>query len=115
MTDYIYRRIEDVPSIPCPCGSSTRIITREDTPVANIHVTHITDSTRHYHKEVTEFYFILEGEGKMELGKDVVELKPGVTILIPPMMAHRAYGDIKCLICGVPAWKHDDEFFCEEE
>jgi len=48
------------------------------------------------------------------LGKDTVELRPGVTILIPPGMPHRAYGDIRCLIVGVPAWKHDDEFFCEE-
>ena len=112
--EYIYRTLENSPSVPCACGASTRIITREDTPVANIHVTGITDARKHYHKEVTEFYYILEGTGEMELGKDVVELKLGVTILIPPGLAHRAYGDVKCLIVGVPAWKHDDEFFCEE-
>lgn len=89
-------------------------ITRADTPIANVHVTSITDSTRHYHKEVTESYHILEGQGKVELGKDIVDLGPGVTVLIPPGLSHRAYGDIKCLIVGVPAWKHDDEFFCEE-
>ena len=115
MAEYIYRTIESAPSVPCPCGTSTRIITRADTPVANIHVTSITDSRKHYHKEVTEFYHILEGTGEMELGKDVVELKPGVTILIPPGLAHRACGNLKCLIVGVPAWRHDDEFFCEEE
>jgi len=114
MAEYIYRTLEDSPSVPCPCGTSTRIITREDTPVANIHVTSITDSVKHYHKEVTEFYYILEGTGQMELGKDVVDLKPGVTILIPPGLPHRAYGDVKCLIVGVPAWKHEDEFFCDE-
>jgi len=114
MSDYIYRTEESVESIPCPCGTSTRIITRADTPVANIHVTHITDSTKHYHKEVTEFYYIMQGVGHMELGEAVVELKPGVTILIPPLLAHRAYGDVKCLIVGVPAWQHDDEFFCDE-
>lgn len=114
MPDYIYRTLESSPSIPCPCGASTRIITRADTPVENVHVTSITDSTRHYHEEVTELYYILEGTGKMELGKDIVDLRPGVTILIPPGLAHRAYGDMKCLIVGVPAWKHDDEFFCEE-
>ncbi|MDI6829620.1 MAG: mannose-6-phosphate isomerase, partial [Armatimonadota bacterium] len=61
MADYIYRTLEEAPTIQCLCGDSTRIITREDTPVANIHVTHITDSKKHYHKEVTEFYYILEG------------------------------------------------------
>lgn len=114
MAEYIYRTLEDSPSVPCVCGTSTRIITREDTPVANLHVTSITDSDKHYHREVTEFYYILEGTGQMELGKDVVGLRPGVTILIPPGLPHRAYGDVKCLIVGVPAWKHDDEFFCDE-
>jgi mannose-6-phosphate isomerase-like protein (cupin superfamily) len=114
MSDYIYRSQESAPTVPCPCGSSTRIITRADTPTANVHVTHITDSTKHYHKEAAEVYYILDGEGQMELGTDIVELKPGVTILIPPGLAHRAWGDIKCLIVGIPASKHGDEFFCEE-
>lgn len=114
MPDYIYRTLEGAPSVPCPCGTSTRIITRADTPTANVHVTSIQDSTKHYHREVTEIYYILDGKGEMELGKDVVELKPGVTVMIPPGVAHRAYGDVRCLIVGVPAWKHDDEFFIEE-
>lgn len=115
MADYLYRTLDQSPKVTCPCGASTRIITREDTPVANIHVTSIADSRRHYHKEVTEFYYILAGRGQMELGDDVVDLAPGVTIMIPPGVAHRAHGDIRCLIVGVPAWKHDDEFFCEQE
>ncbi|MDH7481394.1 MAG: cupin domain-containing protein [Armatimonadota bacterium] len=114
MANYIYRKLEEVPTIQCPCGESTRIITCEDTPVANIHVTYITDSKKHYHKKVTEFYYILEGIGEMELGDEVVPLEPGVTILIPPGLPHRAYGEVKCLIVGVPAWQHDDEFFCGE-
>lgn len=114
MTDYIYRTEQDAPKVPCPCGTSTRIITREDTPVANVHATHITDSTKHYHKEATEVYYILQGDGKMELGDEVVELHPGVTIMIPPLVPHRAYGEVRCLIVGIPAWKHDDEFFCSE-
>jgi len=114
MPDYIYRTIEEAPSVPCPCGTSTRIITRADTPTANVHVTSIRDSARHYHREATEIYYILDGTGSMELGTDSVELKPGVAIMIPPGVVHRAYGDVRCLIVGVPAWTHDDEFFCEE-
>lgn len=114
MCSYIYRTEDSAVRVECPCGTSTRIITRADTPVANIHVTHITDSRKHYHKEVTEFYYVIEGKGRMELGDDTVELRPGVTILIPPLLAHRAFGNVRCLIVGVPAWHHDDEFFCEE-
>lgn len=114
MADYIYRTLDESPSVQCPCGTSTRIITRADTSVANVHVTHITDSRKHYHKEATEVYFVLEGVGTMELGNDTVDLRPGVAIMIPPGLAHRAYGDVRCLIVGIPACRHDDEFFCEE-
>ena len=71
----------------------------------------ITDSKRHYHKGCTEYYYILEGTGKMELGDDVVDLEPGVTIVIEPGTPHRAYGDIRTIVFGVPAWNHTDEFF----
>ena len=111
--DYIVRHIEDVEPVPCPCGSSTRIITRADTEVANLHVTHIQDSEKHYHKGCTEYYYILEGSGTMELGEDEVQLRPGTAIVIPPGLAHRGYGDFKALIVGVPAWEHTDEFFCK--
>jgi len=113
MAEYIVRNIKDVEPVPCPCGSSTRIITRKDTDVANLHVTHIQDSKKHYHKNCTEYYYILEGGGKMELGDDVVDLEPGVTILIPPGVPHRGYGDFRALIVGVPAWDMTDEFFAE--
>ena len=109
----IVRHIEDVKPVPCPCGSSTRIITRADTDVANLHVTHIRDSKKHYHKGCTEYYYILEGAGRMELDEDEVELRPGTAILIPPGVAHRGWGDFKALILGVPAWEHTDEFFRE--
>ena len=111
---YIVRHADEVEPVPCPCGSSTRIITRADTPVANLHVTHIKDSTRHYHKGCTEYYYIIEGRGHMELGDDRVELTPGTTIVIEPETPHRGYGDFRALIVGVPAWEHTDEFFCEE-
>lgn len=108
---YIYRRRDEAPRVPCPCGQSTRIVTIADTPVANLHVTHITDSTRHFHRACTEYYYVLEGTGKMELGDEVVDLSPGVTIVIEPGTPHRAYGDITTIVFGVPAWEHTDEFF----
>ena len=107
----IVRHIEDVKPVPCPCGSSFRIITRKDTEVANLHVTEIRDSQKHYHKGCTEYYYIIEGTGRMELDDDEVELRPGTAILIPPGVAHRGYGDFKAVIIGVPAWEHTDEFF----
>ena len=110
---YMVRHVDEVEPVQCPCGSSTRIIQRQDTPVANLHVTHITDSQKHYHKACTEYYYILEGTGHMELGDDVVEINSGTTIVIEKGTPHRGYGNFKALIVGIPAWDHTDEFFCE--
>ena len=43
---YLVRRWQDAPTVPCPCGQSTRPLTFADTPVCNPHVTFITDSVK---------------------------------------------------------------------
>ena len=111
---YQVRHLRDATVVPCPCGTSRRVFTREDTPVANLHVTEITDSQKHYHKRATEYYYVLEGSGKMELNDDVIDLEPGLAIIIEPGTAHRAYGEIKALIVVIPAAEHGDEYFCDD-
>lgn len=48
---YLVRTLDRAPTVPCPCGESTRPLTRADTDVCNFHVTFIRDSVRHYHRE----------------------------------------------------------------
>src|SRR4051812_14120624 len=81
---YLVRPIKDAPTVPCPCGQSTRAITRADTAACNFHITFIQDSVRHYHRHCTEVYYILEGHGKMELNGDMIDVEPGLVILIEP-------------------------------
>jgi len=111
---YLVRRLADVEAVPCPCGESWRIFTRADGPVANIHVTHIRDSKVHFHKHCTEFYYILEGEGVLELAGDEVPLSPGTLVRIDPGTPHRGRGDFKTLVMGVPAWDPADEHFPQQ-
>jgi mannose-6-phosphate isomerase-like protein (cupin superfamily) len=106
---YLVRKLSEVEPVPCLCGSSTRPITRADTPAVNFHVTHIQDSLKHYHRYCTEVYFILEGSGKLELGEDEIELEPGVVVLIEPGTAHRGKGDFRAVIVGAPAQDPADE------
>lgn len=108
---YLVRSLEQAPTVPCPCGASTRPLTRADTPVCNLHVTHITDSVRHYHKGCTEVYFILEGRGQMELDGDVVAVEPGMVVYIEPLTRHRLWGDVRTVVFGVPALEPGDEYF----
>jgi mannose-6-phosphate isomerase-like protein (cupin superfamily) len=112
---YLVRSLADAPTVPCPCGQSTRILTVADGPLANFHVTFITDSVKHYHKECTEIYYILEGTGEIELNDDVVPVGPGTLLVIEPYTAHRlrSEGGVRTIVLGMPACRHDDEFFVE--
>jgi mannose-6-phosphate isomerase-like protein (cupin superfamily) len=110
---YLVRRLHEAPTVPCPCGESTRPLTRLDTPACNLHVTFIKDSVMHYHKECTEVYYILEGEGKMELNGDVVDVYPGTIIYIEPHTPHRLHSaeGVRTIVFGTPALNPEDEYF----
>lgn len=110
---YLVRRLDESPTVPCPCGQSTRALTRADGTACNFHVTFITDSVRHYHKECTEVYYILEGRGEMELNGDRVAIEPGMVIYIEPNVRHRlaSKDGIRTVIFGVPALRPEDEHF----
>ena len=112
---YLVRRLAEAPTVPCPCGESTRPLTRVETPACNLHVTFIKDSVKHYHKECTEVYYILEGEGKMELNEDVVEVAPGTIVYIEPYTAHRLYSaaGVRTIVFGMPALNPEDEYFVD--
>jgi mannose-6-phosphate isomerase-like protein (cupin superfamily) len=110
---YIVRRIDEAPTVSCPCGQSTRALTRADTPVCNFHITFIQDSVRHYHKECTEVYYILEGRGKMEMNGDEIDISPGMVLYIEPYTRHRLWSPqgVRTIVFGVPALHMEDEYF----
>ena len=110
---YLVRHLDQAPTVPCPCGSSTRPLTRADNDACNLHVTFIRDSVRHYHRKCTEVYYILEGSGKMELNGDVIDVRPGLVILIEPGTRHRLWSDegVRTIVFGTPALEPEDEYF----
>jgi mannose-6-phosphate isomerase-like protein (cupin superfamily) len=110
---YLIRRLEDAPTVPCPCGESTRPLTGADTPVCNFHVTFIKDSAKHFHKETTEVYYVLEGHGTMELNDDLVDVGPGTVVYIEPLTPHRLWSSqgVRTVVFGVPALGAEDEYF----
>jgi len=110
---YLIRRREDAPTVPCPCGQSTRFLTRADTSVCNFHITSINDSAKHYHRDCTEVYYILEGRGKMELNDDAIDVGPGMVVYIEPYTRHRLVSaeGVRTVVLGVPALRPEDEYF----
>ena len=112
MANWIVRNLETAPQVlHSACGESIRLITCQDTPDFSFHVVHILDGQKHYHTKATEVYYVLEGHGKLELDDDVVDLKPGVIVLISPGVRHRGYGDFKTVVTGTPAFTPEDEYF----
>src|SRR4029077_8672869 len=68
---------------------------------------------RHYHKKSEEFYFLLEGEGTMEIDGETSPVAPGDAILMPPGAWHQitASTRLRFLCCCAPPYSHDDTYF----
>ena len=47
----------------------------------------------HYHNEFSEYYEVLEGELKMQLGKEIKTLNKGDYVLVPIKMVHRYFNE----------------------
>ncbi len=102
----------DVEAVDCPCGKTRRAFTDDPDQIASLHVVDIkTDSETHYHKRLTEIYYILEGEGHMELDGEMIPVRGGSAILIKPLCRHRAVGEMKIINVPVPAFDASDEWF----
>ncbi|MEM7383460.1 MAG: cupin domain-containing protein [Verrucomicrobiota bacterium] len=111
---YEIARFDEIPGTPCPCGEAKRAFA-ESGNVASIHVVEIKkDSRVHFHKKMTEIYFILEGEGYLELDGEKIPVQPRTTAMIRPGCRHRAVGDLKILNIPVPAFDPEDEWFDDD-
>ena len=104
--------LADLEPTPCPCGFARRAFLNVENSVASMHLVDIKkDSELHYHKKTTELYYILEGEGHIELDGQIHPLHPGTAILIKPGCRHRAVGaGLKILNIPVPKFDPEDEF-----
>lgn len=109
--NYRVVRMDEVDPVPCPCGLSRRAFADDPDRTASLHVVEIKEDAQvHHHKELTEIYYILEGEGYMELDGEKVPVRPGTSVLIKPGCRHRAVGSLKLLNVVVPAFDPADEW-----
>lgn len=114
MPRYEITDFSEIAGVPCPCGTARRAFADVPDYPATVHVTEISaDAELHYHKRLTETYYILEcgPDAKMQLDEDIVPLRPGLCILIRPGVRHRAIGRMKVLIIALPKFDPTDEWF----
>jgi mannose-6-phosphate isomerase-like protein (cupin superfamily) len=109
---YQIARLYELPAVQCPCGHARRAFVDDPDGVASLHVVEISDDARaHYHRRMTEIYYILDGTGEIELDGERHPVQPGDAILIKPGCRHRAIGRLKVLNVPVPAFDPADEWF----
>jgi mannose-6-phosphate isomerase-like protein (cupin superfamily) len=103
-----------IPAVRCPCGWARRAFADVAGAPASVHRVEILDDARtHYHKAQTETYYVLECEpgAAIELDGERVAVGPGVAVMIPPGVRHRAVGRMTILNVVVPPFDPADEWF----
>ncbi len=103
---------EQIPDVDCPCGTSRRAFADAAELPATVHRTEITtDAKPHYHRRLTETYYILacDTDAKMELDGELVPVKPGTCVMIPPGVVHRGVGRMTILNLVFPKFDPSDE------
>lgn len=108
---YIIRRLSDIETERGVCGWRKTLVTHDDTPVANVSHLSIDDSRYHYHREMTEFYYVLSGGGTITLDGEKREITAGDLVVIKPGVWHTSDGTMDVLILGVPAGEQTDVWF----
>ncbi len=103
-----------ISGVACPCGTARRAFHGVPEFPGTIHVTEISENARlHYHRRLTETYYFLEcqPDARMQLDDEVISVKPGQCVVIPPGVRHRAIGRMKILIIVLPEFDPADEWF----
>ncbi len=109
------------PSFTTADGSTIRsLLDRTNAPVVQQSLAEASlppggATQRHYHRLSEEFYFLLEGEGLMEIDGEERPVGPGDAILIPAGAWHqiRSTGPetLRFLCCCAPPYSHEDTYF----
>jgi mannose-6-phosphate isomerase-like protein (cupin superfamily) len=100
--------------VRCPCGWARRAFADGWDAPASVHRVEIeADARAHYHRAHTEIYYVLECAtgAAIELDGEPVAVGPGIAVLIPPGMRHRAVGRMTILNVVVPPFDPADEWF----
>lgn len=70
---------------------------------------------RHYHRVAQEIYFVLKGQGKMEIDGEITHVRPGDAVLIPAGALHQlennGTSELRFLCICAPPYSHDDTLF----
>ncbi len=85
--------------------------------LAEIHHPPGTASQAHYHTEAEEVYYVLTGQGAVEIDGQVQDLRPGDVVVIVPGQRHKVWprgnDDLVLLVTCVPAYSVEEVVFTD--
>ncbi len=96
------------------CGKIFPLSSADDFNEVNLAIAEINAPTiPHFHKKRTEFYFVLNGEGKLIIAgsRTPHKMKKEVLVIIPPNIVHYTIPrtPLKVMTVSTPAWTKEDE------
>ena len=75
-------------------------------------------TTAHLHPVAEELYFFTAGTGRLRIGTQERDVRPGDCAVIPPGTDHKLWntGDVPLVLlcCCAPAYSHEDTVLTEE-
>ncbi len=107
---------DDLDGVSCPCGTARRAWLDEPRFPGTLHRTEISIAAKlHYHRRLSETYYVLQcgADAQMQLDDDLVPVRPGTCVFIPPGVRHRAVGQMTVLIVCIPKFDPHDEVIVE--
>jgi mannose-6-phosphate isomerase-like protein (cupin superfamily) len=76
-----------------------------------------TASREHYHTEVEEVYYIMEGQGSLRVDGETRDIAPGDVVVIVPGQRHKVWqegdGDLVMLVTCAPAYSEEEVEYSE--
>ena len=109
---YVIVDFNEIAPVDCPCGESRRAFVDVEQFPGTIHRTTIRGTAKtHYHERLTETYYVLEcrPDACLELDGQLIPVRPGMCVVIPPGVRHRAVGHMTLLIVVLPKFDPTDE------
>jgi len=96
------RHVDDVKPWAETCGQIRPLIEEKDGAAAEVHHLQITNAKLHYHQRTDEIYYVLDGQGSMQLDDKEIELRKNVVVYVPRGVKHRAWGNLTVLVVCIP-------------
>lgn len=107
VVDATVRRLAEQEEFRSVCGHRRDLVGPGEDPRVCFHYMRIFDSRKHVHQLTTEYYFIVDGEGEVELNDTVIPVTKGDMVVITPGVWHTSRpapdSELHVLLIAVPS------------